>query len=88
MLVLSRNAGQSIVVDGELVLMVTFVDREAAELVTTLADGTFLKSFVLSPGEHVAVSDRIEVVLIRIKADMARLGVEAPPGTTFERSAG
>ncbi len=48
MLVLSRQVGQSIVIDNTFVLTVTFVGSEAAELTATLEDGTFLKSAVLA----------------------------------------
>ena len=86
MLVLSRKAGESIVIGDELIVTVTFIGSEAVEITATRRDNSFVKSWVLSTNEGVAINDEVRVVLIQLKRERARLGIEYPPELSVART--
>lgn len=85
MLVLSRRVGESVVIGDELIVTITFIGSEAVELTLTGRDNSFLKSSVLGLNDRLLINDEIQVVLIRLQRERARLGIETPPGTSVAR---
>ncbi len=85
MLVLSRQLGQSIVLDNEVVVTVAVLGREFVEL--SLSDSTGKITGIVTVGKEPAlVAPEIRAHFIRSEGEKVRLGFEGPPGCRIDRS--
>jgi sRNA-binding carbon storage regulator CsrA len=85
MLVLRRSLGQSIVFDDTLILTVSLLTEDYAELTSINVNGSLLGTFAAHRGEYVALADEIRVIVIRFESDYVRLGIEAPADCRITR---
>jgi sRNA-binding carbon storage regulator CsrA len=85
MLVLSRRLGESVVINGQLVLTVAFLAEDCVNLSLINVGGSFLCSVTARANESVRFTDDVQVVAIRFEGENVRLGVDGPIDSTFHR---
>lgn len=84
MLVLSREIGESLVIEDVALTLVTVGGRYAEVSLVKLAGGKTIV-VALPYGEYVDICYDARVVLIRAEGTKARLGFEAPEGVLIRR---
>jgi sRNA-binding carbon storage regulator CsrA len=86
MLVLSRNLGESIVIDNEVVVTVAVVGREFVELSISHSTGTVSDIVTVGNKEPMLVAHGVRARFIRSEGEKVRLGFDGPSGCRIDRS--
>jgi sRNA-binding carbon storage regulator CsrA len=85
MLVLSRQIGESVIIDNEVVVTVAVLGREFVEL--SRSDSTGKTAGIVTVGKEPAILARdVLVYFIQSNGEKARLGFKGPPGCRIDRS--
>ncbi|HUG18843.1 MAG TPA: hypothetical protein VMM56_07675 [Planctomycetaceae bacterium] len=84
MLVLSREIGQSIVIEDVLLTLLR-IDEEYVEFSLTKLTGGKPKIVTLPHREQIEICYEVQVALIQIKGSRARFGFEYPPEVEITR---
>ena len=85
MLVVSRAAGESLVVAGSMLLTVVVVGRDFVDLGLSDLYGRRLRVVTLSQGVLLPVALGVRGVFIEPAGRRVRLGFECPPGISIRR---
>jgi sRNA-binding carbon storage regulator CsrA len=86
MLVLSRRLNESLLFNDDLVLTVTLLTGDYAELSLLRRDGPLLGTFTARPNEWITLVDGVRLVAVRVDPEKVRLGIDANSETRIERS--
>ncbi|MEX0724774.1 MAG: carbon storage regulator [Planctomycetaceae bacterium] len=85
MLVLSRHIGESLRIDGDLLVTLAVVGRDFVELAVSTENQSKPRLVTVGVGRKVSIADAISITLVMNTGGKVRLGIDAPRGTTFER---
>jgi sRNA-binding carbon storage regulator CsrA len=84
--VLSRRLNESLVINDDLVLTVTLLTDNYAELSLLRRDGPLLGTFTARPNEWFSLVDGVRLVAVRVDSEKVRVGIDSTPETRIERS--
>ena len=85
MLVLSRSPSQSIVIDGTVEVYTKAVSSDSVDLVIVGLRGFDVHRHTIHLNQSIELFDEVLITLVRIRDSKARLGIDAPRGTTIHR---
>ena len=85
MLVLSRTAGESLLINDELLRTVIVVGRDFIEIVITPPTSEKQRPMTLGVNQRMDLPYEVSIIVIRIADGKVRLGIDYPKDVKIER---
>jgi sRNA-binding carbon storage regulator CsrA len=86
MLVLSRKVSESVVVDLEFFVTVTFLGDPAVEYSLSTLNRKHITTLTVRRNESITLGAGVRATVIRFEEDRVRLGFEIPPECRVDRA--
>jgi sRNA-binding carbon storage regulator CsrA len=88
MLILSRRLGESLVIDGQIVVRIAVIGANFVDIGLSQVDGIPIGVVTLVQNTSTPIAQGVRGVVIELRGGRVRMGLEYPEGVAITRTAG